>query len=324
MYGSFFIKGMENIVEYTTDRISIYDVNGNVIDEIDLPEKITPIPAKRTGISDKGLFYKGSGVVYQKHLVNRLENNIKKIGNSGLLYEKYIVTYPNLIGKYGIFKFRHQPIFDDLEGGCGTKELKILDNSINFELSAIDEIINVINTGIGNSNIYVYKMKEVKASPKDVITLIEYILSTDYNTAWDKNLWTDIYCYKYVRDIADWFKSNKGSHKLGTIYALLNSMYVNDIYLYIELIQHIFGKCNTNKLYVLYYSGLIVNKYCKDKIKVDLTRYDEGNYSELLKLLFSGKACCHLVDDDKWNWVREYYMEKVSTYVQSVAMRKIL
>ena len=26
---------------------------------------------------------------------------------------------------------------------------------------------------------------------------------------------------------------------------------------------------------------------------------------------YISKACCHLEDDDKWNWVREYYNNKM-------------
>lgn len=27
--------------------------------------------------------------------------------------------------------------------------------------------------------------------------------------------------------------------------------------------------------------------------------------------LISGKACCHLENDDKWIWVRNYYLNKI-------------
>lgn len=310
-------------MRYTTDKVLIYDTKGNIISEVQLPETITAIPSKRTGLSETGLFYKGSGIVYQKHMVNEIDSNVKKVGDSGILYERYMVTYPHLIGKYGIFLFRHQPMFDDLEGACGTKELKMIDNSTNFELSAIEEVVHVIKTGIDNSNIYAYRLKDVNASPYDVIDLVEYVLTNHYNTAWDKNLWSDIYCYKYVRDVADWFQSDSASHKIGTIYALLNSMYINDIYLYIQLIQYLFGTCNSSKLYVLYYSGLIVNKYCDGKIQLGLERFDENTYAELLKLLFSGKACCHLMNDGEWKWVREYYMGRIDGYVKTAIMKNL-
>lgn len=303
-------------MKYTTNKAVIYDIEGKIIADVKLPEYITPIPSKRTGISESGLMYKGAGIVYQKHLSNDIDLGARKIGDSGIIYEKYVITYPHLIGKYGIFKFRHQPIFDDMEGGCGTKELKMVDNMNMFEMSAVKEIVNIINIGFDDANVYVYNLKEVNASPLDVVELIEYVLCNNFNTAWDKNLWSDIYCYKYVRDIADWYKSEEACHKLGTVYALLHSLYVNDIYLYIQLIMHLFGEINTNKLYVIYYSGRIVNKFCKNKININLDKFNIENYSELLRLLFDGKACCHLMDDRKWNWVREYYYNKIDGYLK--------
>lgn len=299
-------------MEYATDKVKIYDIKGNVTDEIKLPERIMAIPAKRTGISESGLYYKGSGIVYQKHLVNDVSSDMKFICNSGIIYEKYVVAYPEIIGKYGIFKFPHQPVFDDMEGACGTKEKRIIENVGKFELSAIDEIVNMIDTGITNSNIYVYRLKKVNASPDDITDLIEYVLTNDYNTAWDKNLWSDVYCYKYIRDVADWFVSEQAEHKLGTVYALLNSLYVSDIYLYLQLIHRIFGSCNTNRQYVIYYSGLIVNRFCRDKLKICLEVYNQEVRSVLLRELFSGKACCHLVDDKGWEWVRKHYLDTIS------------
>lgn len=308
-------------MKYTTNKISVYDIKGEMIKEVQLPETITPIPAKRTGISESGLLYKGAGIVYQKHLSNDIGAGARKIGDSRIIYEKYMITYPHLIGKYGIFIFRHQPIFDDMEGGCGTKERKIVENINVFEMSAVKEIVNIISVGIEEANVYVYNLKDVSASPLDVIDLIEYVLCNNFNTAWDKNLWSDVYCYKYVRDIADWFQSEEASHKLGTVYALLHSLYLDDIYLYIQLLQRLFGQVNTNKLYVIYYSALIVNKFCRDKINLNLDMFNIDNYSELLKLLFAGKACCHLVEDSKWNWVREYYYSKIDSYLRVAGMK---
>lgn len=50
-------------------------------------------------------------------------------------------------------------------------------------------------------------------------------------------------------------------------------------------------------------------KYCKSFIgseyDVDVGRDDW--FDKLYKILVSGKACCHLEDDDKWNWVRDYF-----------------
>ena len=47
----------------STDIIPIYNKLGEKLDEFKLPEKIMPIPSKRGGFSEKGIYYKGSGIV---------------------------------------------------------------------------------------------------------------------------------------------------------------------------------------------------------------------------------------------------------------------
>lgn len=103
------------------------------------------------------MYYKGSGTVYTNHLTNQVKNEDcgeKIIGKTGLIYEKYIACYPKLTGRFGIFMFPHQAIFTDYEGGCGKKKQKITENQRLFERTAIDEIIDVIPTGIENHCIY--------------------------------------------------------------------------------------------------------------------------------------------------------------------------
>ena len=41
---------------FTTDRIPIIDTDGSKIDEVQLKEKIRPVPRRRCGISEKGDF----------------------------------------------------------------------------------------------------------------------------------------------------------------------------------------------------------------------------------------------------------------------------
>ncbi len=130
-----------------------------------------------------------------------------------------MLCYKNLVGKFGIFTFPHQPIFSDFEGACGKKEKRIVDNVKQFELNSIEEIVDIIPTGIDDTNIYCYKLKSVKGSISDMIKLIEYVLVDDWNTAWDKNLWCDLDGYGFVRDVADWYKSDRFSHKIGTVFS---------------------------------------------------------------------------------------------------------
>lgn len=296
-----------------TDTVPVYTAQGEQIHALKLPEKIMPVPAKRGGFSESGVYYKGSGTVYTNHLTNQVKNEDcgeKIIGKTGLIYEKYIACYPKLTGRFGIFMFPHQAIFTDYEGGCGKKEQKITENQRLFERTAIDKIIDVIPTGIENHCIYVYRMKNVRGGLCDTQALIEYVLNSDFNTAWDKNLWGDIYAFGFVRDVADWFVSNQLNHKIGTVFALLHSLYQADVSLYAQLLLNCLGTYSFEKYKILYYSALIVRKYCARLLETEQMEplvFNEETYGKLLTLLFSGKACCHLEDDEKWNWVRVYY-----------------
>lgn len=307
-----------------TDIVPVYSITGKKEHEIILPEKIMPVSSKRGGFSNRDMYYKGAGIVYQCHFTNQCGPEVHLVNQTNILYEKYQVCYPNLAGRFGIFLFPHQPVFSDLEGGCGKKETRLLENQKLFERTAIEEIANVISTGLEDHNIFVYRMKKRTGEPLDVVNLIEYFLCENYNTAWDKNLWADIYCYSYVRDVADWFVSDKLCHKLGTVYALLHSIYDSDVYLYSMILRYILGIYNSERLFILYFSALIVNKYCPGLFhewKQDLTEATPELNRELLGLLFSGKACCHLENDGEWNWVREYYYARMDRYVKAFENR---
>lgn len=303
---------------FSTDVVPVYNHNCEKITEIILPEKITPILGKRGGYSDKGIYYKGAGTIYQGHLTNEINDSVKLIKNSGIIYEKHIVKYESIYGKYGIFTFPHQPIFSDFEGGCGKKEKNLVDIINKFEFSAIEDVINIIDTGIENHNIYAYKLKEVKTSPNSIINLLEYVLANDYNTAWDKNLWSDIYGYCYVRDLADWFLSDQYIHKLGTVYALLNSLYVNDFELYSLLLFNLFRKVNYKKIFIPFYCMKIVEKFCPNKynLNIDIDNVCSETYIFALNSIFMGKACCHLEDEKKWEKVKLLFISNVGKYVE--------
>lgn len=306
------------------NTVPIYDIAGKKVLEITLPEKIVPLYSKRGGFSDSDLYYKGAGIVYQGHLENQCGPEIRMISKTNILYEKYRVCYPDLMGRFGIFLFPHQPVFSDLEGGCGRKEKRILENQIHFERTAIEEITNVIPTGLKDHNIFVYRLKKREGESLDVIDLIEYFLCTNYNTAWDKNLWEDIYCYGYVRDVADWFVSNKLCHKLGTVYALLRSIYDRDVYLYSLILRNILGVHNSERQFILYFSALVVNKYCPELFQAyeqDVEEVSPELFGGLLKLLFEGRACCHLENEEEWFWVRQYYLARVDRYVKTFENR---
>lgn len=309
----------------TTDSIPFMEKTGEVIKEIKLPEKVMPILSKRTAIGESGTFYKGAGTIYTCHFSNSVESGETLLAKTGIVYEEDKVSRLNLCGKYGIFNFPHQPMFSDLEGGCGPKEKNLLVMQRKFEYTAIKEIMDVIPTGISEHSIYAYRLKESGGSLMDTVELLKYALKNDFCTAWDKNLWADIYCYRYVRDVGDWYISDSVAAKLGTVYALLHSLYETDLYQYLELLHLLTGIYNLEKYCVLYYSAKVVQMTCPmrwEETGIDLERITPELFGQLLSLMLQSKSCCHLENEQEWSWTREKQLERIKEYEKK--MERIL
>lgn len=300
-----------------TDTIPIYNINGILIDEIKLPEKITPTPRRRCGCSKNHIFFKGAGIIYRGNYTNSINDKMIIVSQNASEYQKYYVVHPKVFHKFGIFTFPHQPIFSDCEGGCGKKEKNILKMQEKFELSAIEEILNVIDVPIHEHNIYCYRLKEVQGSYKNTLQLIEYILSENFNSAWDKNLWDDIMGYGYLRDLADWFESKELKHKLGTIYALLKSLLKADKYTYEDVVKETIGLEQLGEVYLPYIAAKIVEKYCPDCItQLDLDDFSIELYAKLWEIICMGKSCCHLEHDTEWNHIRKVYLSQIPNQLE--------
>ncbi len=295
-----------------TDRIPIWNERGVRIDEVILPETVTPTLGRRGGFADSGVYYKGAGIIYRGHLSNEPKPYERILKKDTLVYQKYTVINTELVKKFGIFNFPHQPVFTDCEGACGRKEKRLLENQKEFQLSAIAEIVDVIDTGIPEHKVYAYTLRNLRSEPKEVLHLLEYILQDDFNSAWDKNLWEDVAGYCYVRDIADWFRSKQFRHKLGTVYALLHSIYAADKYLFAMITNEVIGYNYLDALYIPYISALVVRKYCPaaaSEFDGNLEHFDISLYRKLWSEIYAGIACCHLEQEEKWAWVRNTYLE---------------
>lgn len=311
-------------VSFSTDVIPIIDAYGKKVDEIHLKEKVKPMQRRRCCISNQGIYYKGAGIIYTGHFVNEHNDKLKVVSKTKCMYEKYNVINPLLYRKFGIFEFRHQPCFSDCEGGCGRKEKNIVEMQKKFKYSAIEEIVDIIDVPLKDHAIYAYAIKNLSGSYKNTLDLIEYILCENYNTAWDKNVWDDIMCFGYVRDLADWFVSDRFSHKLGTMYALLNSLVKKDKYLYEEIIRSLTGLEQLGDYHIIYLAALIVRKFCdKCTANVDLEELSSELYTNLWEQLYTGKACCHLEDNAEWDYLRDYWKKNIP-YNVNLAMNDLI
>ena len=301
------------LTKFETDKIPVYNAAGLQIDEILLPEAIRPSHHRRGGFSETGAYYKGAGIIYSGHFTNKMPEGMIQVNQSTIPYQKYHVLYPSIYNKFGIFAFPHQPIFNDFEGGCGPKEENLLPMQQDFAYSAIDGEIEVLDTPFPNHKIYKYRLKDLSGSYKDTLQLLEYILTENFNCAWDKNVWADIVCYGYVRDLADWFISDETCHKLGTVYALLNSINEADKYLYLKIVGEYTQLGHLEPLFLPYIAALIVKHFCPSAMeKYDLDYFTPRLYAALLNEIYSGKACCHLESEEFGKGIRDYYKKEIT------------
>lgn len=314
----------KDLIYFKTNLIPIFNSKGQKLDEVVLPQVVTPVPRRRCCISNNNTFYKGAGIIYTGHFVNNYNSPLQLLDKTEALYEKYHVIYPSLFQKYGIFTFQHQPVFSDYEGGCGKKEKRLLEMQRVFMYSAIEEIINVIPVPLEDHAIYVYKLKQNKGNYLDTINLIEYILCENYNTAWDKNLWDDISNFGYVRDLADWFVSEEFKHKLGTLYALLNTLLKKDKYTYEAVVHSLTGLEQLNDHHIIFIAATIVKKFSPQCVpNIDLNNLCQSTYFDLWNYLYDGNACCHLEKETEWSYTRDIFKEKIPENI-SKAMKDLM
>lgn len=306
-------------VPFYAKAVPFYDPEGRQIGETALPEAIRPSFQRRGGFSDSGFYYKGAGIFYAGHLADRLLPGMVKTGETSCVYQKYQVIYPALYGRYGIFTFRHQPVFRDFEGGCGPKERNLVGMQKRFFYSAIDGEIEVLPTLDRDHHIYRYRLKERQGSYRDTARLLEYVLTENFNCPWDKNIWGDLYAYGYIRDLADWFVSEKGHHKLGTAYAFLSSIYAADRYLYFYLAKTLTGWEQLEPAYIPFLAARVVQKFRPDCMEeYDLEELSAELYGQLLNALYDGRACCHLEDEISGERFRGTFKEAIPGKTQAM------
>ena len=224
-----------------SDTIFVYDKNGEVVNNIDIKDRIEYVDG-RVCRGDK-CYYKGIGIPYVNHHIQPedMTDEYDLIGVGDVFYIGNIVSKKVFAGKTGIFQEKYQTHFTDWTGACGIKELNIFENLYDegrFEMSAI----NVFERETIDEKEQQYYLKVDypqgrvnyirDPSPTKLRTLLDYMIHNDWNFPWDKNSISDINFESKVTDVADLFKSKELSHKLGSVYSVLYSLYQNSPDLY--------------------------------------------------------------------------------------------
>mgnify|MGYP004697272687 CR=1 FL=1 len=97
-------------IYFKTNLIPIFNSKGQKLDEVVLPQVVTPVPRRRCCISNNNTFYKGAGIIYIGHFVNDYSSPLQLLDKTEALYEKYHALtkqYGNmyLLGRLAEYKY---------------------------------------------------------------------------------------------------------------------------------------------------------------------------------------------------------------------------
>ena len=284
-------------------EIFVYDSSGIHVNTVTINDTLTYV----NGRVSKGqkFYYKGAGITYShQYSIKPVTDDYILLEKADVFYLGNIVQKKAFIGKTGIFQEQYQPHFSDFIGACGVKELSMIENSTDFELSSA-EVIKVVEIDKVNKQYYLilnYKCQRNKFSPesdiKNVRVLLDYMIQTNWNFPWDKDSITDITDVGLICDTADIFKSSLLSHKLGTVYSILYSIFHYDKQLYLNLLQLYNLQHNSHSAFV-FNSIEILKQNHIDVSEMFVSNNLKENYINIvLRYLVSGKNCadCNLLD----------------------------
>lgn len=309
-------------------EIFVYNETGQVVDSVIINDTIEYIDG-RVSRGHKS-YYKGLGVPYNGHhiLPENMSNEYDLLGVSDVFYIGNVVSKKVFSGKTGIFQEKYQDHFTDWIGSCGIKELNILENlydECGFDMSDVDVLgyypIDEKNQQYYLEVNYPNKRKNYLSNPdsNNLRILLDYMLENDWNFPWDKNSISDISSNSRVTDVADIFKSNSLSHKIGTVYSVLYSLYKSDSNLYIDF-------CEKNNL--MHYNNIsfVINtltllQYNNIDTLFLYEKTPKDTYKKIiLEYLIIGKNCgfcgvgsCKRKNDDNLSYgesIKNQYIEK--------------
>lgn len=288
--------------------VSIHSVKG-VIDHFAIDDDIEWSDGRVSRGSKS--WYKGIGLPYSFHFVQNPTQDYKLLEKMSVFYLGWKVQRDQWIGKIGIFAEPYQPQFTDWIGGCGTKELSIIENSMVFEKSSV-RIIKSHRLEV-DKNQYWFELDYAcgrrkyleNGFPKKLQELIEYMVRENWNLPWEKDSITDISYNGLVSDVADLFFSRELDHKLGTVYSILYSLGVNDPKAYERFLKSAGMKHQDLRSYVTNSIRLL------KRAGIDVSPLEKPYDQILRENLVTGRNCGHCVLDGLGEEIKQEYLRNL-------------
>lgn len=300
--------------------VPIYNSYGEQVNVLEIDDNLQHVNGRVS--KGKKHYYKGAGAPYHgQFLSNDPHLNIygyNILSFSDVFYMGPYVSKRCFENKTGIFQEKYQPQFTDFIGSCGVKELSIIENSEEFELSSVD-VIKAENYDKENQQYYFvldYTCERKKyldnGNPKDLLLLLEYMIKNDWNFIWDKTSIEDISYNGFVSDVGDIFKSGSLGNKLGTVYSVLYSLGKLRPDKYQDFLRESKLQHNNDMSYV-YNAVVLLHNFGVDVSELTDKTPVENYKNAVLKYLVTGRNCgdcCYIELGDK---IREQYLFQTKT-----------
>jgi hypothetical protein len=316
-----FLALYDTITNEIMFNVPIFNADGNQVNQLSINDDLQYVGGRVYRGNQH--YYKGVGVPYIAHSLLHPDTTgqYEMIRKSGVFYLGYKVKKKAFVGKTGIFQERYQPFFPDFIGACSIKEGTIVINSISFERSSVDVLDCIQFDEVNQQHYYIldYRCERKhyltdNGDPQQLIELLRYMISSQWNFLWDKGSINDITHDGRVSDVADLFKSDHIDHQLGTVYSVLYSMGRADQYKYQEFLQ----ACNLNHVDDSSFVYNAVELLKANGVDVGpLIKYNawDDNYKHIvMNHLLTGKNCAYCACDlfkHQGDAVRDQYLQLI-------------
>lgn len=296
--------------------INIYEEDGKKSDEFEIDDELEFTGGRvwRSKINPK-IYYKGAGTVYTHQF--SFDKKLTRVKKHHSPYCGWKVINEAFVGKTGIFKDRYQPCFKCCIGGAGPREHRLLNTWNTFKFSGVILHDSMITVPLPWDN-RIYMIEYIGGRGKFIDDpnlskledLLRYMITNDWNWAWDKGVLLDTNLEGLVTDVADVWKSDKIEHKFGTIYAALHHLWEKKPEKATEFAMR-FGTHLTDLEDLLHATrGVLFSMgYYIEVPKVD----QDSQYHHLaLNVLMEGKTCAYCESpDSRWGtYTRDVFKKR--------------